>query len=236
MKFNSRLMSYEKKATKLSPARSVQESRTDSGLIIGLDLDNTLISYDNLFYTLALEQGLVTPETSRTKQAVKEAVRKLPHGVIVWCKLQAQAYGYRILEAALSPGAKDFLVFANQMGCKIFVVSHKTRYPAAGGPNLHRAALDFLESNELIGPQFSALRRECVYFEATRRDKCLRIRALGCTHFVDDLPEVLTDPDFPRGVGRYLFAPEGAVPPKGVVAVRSMIELSGQFFGPEEGN
>ena len=39
--------------------------------------------------------------------------------------------------------------------------------------------------------------REDVYFESTRADKLTRIAALSLTHFIDDLEEVLTDPDFP---------------------------------------
>ena len=45
-----------------------------------------------------------------------------------------------------------------------------------------------------------------VYFESTRAEKLKRIAALSLTHFIDDLEEVLTDPDFPPNVERILFA------------------------------
>jgi hypothetical protein len=44
-----------------------------------------------------------------------------------------------------------------------------------------------------------------VLFESTRAEKIERIARLGCTHFIDDLPEVLDDPNIPPGVAKVLF-------------------------------
>ena len=199
---------------------------------IGLDLDNTLIAYDTLFRSLAVEQGLLPPGLAANKQAVREALRARPTGETLWRALQAQVYGSRIMEAELFPGVREFLTRGAALGVPLFVVSHKTRFPAAGGPDLHRAALDFLTAQGLLPPASGALLPERIFFEATRQAKCARIRSLGCTHFVDDLPEVLTAPEFPQGVRRYLFAPGGAPPLEGAVVVRGMGELSGLLFGP----
>jgi hypothetical protein len=49
-----------------------------------------------------------------------------------------------------------------------------------------------------------------VHFELTKEAKLARIGALGCTHFVDDLPEFLDEPDFPAGVHKLLFDPNDA--------------------------
>ena len=35
------------------------------------------------------------------------------------------------------------------------------------------------------------LPRENVYFEVTKENKIKKIETLGCTHFIDDLPEIL---------------------------------------------
>ncbi|MDE3076599.1 MAG: haloacid dehalogenase-like hydrolase, partial [Chloroflexota bacterium] len=37
--------------------------------------------------------------------------------------------------------------------------------------------------------------------------KLLRIETLACDLFIDDLPEFLSEPDFPAGVTRVLFDP-----------------------------
>ena len=44
-----------------------------------------------------------------------------------------------------------------------------------------------------------------VFFEVTREKKITRIIETGCTHFVDDLPEVLEM--IPDGVKKILFSP-----------------------------
>ena len=46
-----------------------------------------------------------------------------------------------------------------------------------------------------------------VYFEDKRAEKLFRIKQLGCTDFIDDLPEFLTETQFPLGVQRLLFDP-----------------------------
>jgi hypothetical protein len=54
------------------------------------------------------------------------------------------------------------------------------------------------------------LSRGDVYFESTRADKIARIRAIGCSDFIDDLEEVFLEPLFPADVTRILYAPCGA--------------------------
>jgi len=44
-----------------------------------------------------------------------------------------------------------------------------------------------------------------VIFERSRSDKIKRIADTECTHYIDDLEEVLKDPDFPPKVERILF-------------------------------
>jgi hypothetical protein len=76
--------------------------------------------------------------------------------------------------------------------------------------------------------------RRDVYFESTRAEKLKRIAALTLTHFIDDLEEVLTDPDFPPGVERILFADAAApVPPTAAAYVRcsSWRDIEGRVFG-----
>ena len=44
--------------------------------LIGLDFDNTLISYDQLFFTCALEDGLIPASLSADKMAVRDHLRE----------------------------------------------------------------------------------------------------------------------------------------------------------------
>lgn len=191
---------------------------------IGIDFDNTTVLYDALFRTCALEQGLVGPEVGRTKRAVRDAIRRLPRGNDRWTELQGLVYGRRILEATPAPGLLAFLEACHARGIEVVIISHKTLLPAAGPPwNLHDAARAWLARHlpaEALGPV-------AVFLELTLAEKLARIRAAGCTHFIDDLEEVLDHPDFPPGVERILYESEPPAPaerppaPEGITVCRS---------------
>jgi len=70
-------------------------------------------------------------------------------------------------------------------------------------------------------------------FLGTLAEKLTAIGERGCTHFVDDLPEVLGHPDFPAGVGRILFAPGGGEGPPGVLVLRTWEQIGRHLLGGE---
>jgi hypothetical protein len=97
--------------------------------------------------------------------------------------------------------------------------------------DLRRAARGWMESKNFFGANGCGLSPESVFFEATRAGKVDTIRALGCTHFIDDLAEVFAEPNFPPGVSKLLFAPHGADTVGDDVQVfKSWLELDRFFF------
>lgn len=176
---------------------------------VGLDFDNTLAGYDRLFALAAAESGYLSAAAAPTKQAVRAAVRGLSDGERKWRRLQARVYGPRMVEAELAPGAAMTVRRLQAAGAAIAIVSHKTRFAAedACGADLREAALGWLAAKGFFTTL--GLDREAVFFEDSREAKLGRIGCLGCTHFVDDLEEVLGDPAFPDGVDRLLYAPLG---------------------------
>ena len=64
---------------------------------IGIDFDNTIITYDEVFRAAARAQGLIEPGFDGSKQAVRDAIRLLPDGELTWQKLQGQVYGKGIV-------------------------------------------------------------------------------------------------------------------------------------------
>jgi hypothetical protein len=181
-------------------------------LRIGIDFDNTLIDYDRVFVEAARELRLVPDDFNGSKRAVRDAIRLLPDGELTWQRLQGHVYGARIDRAIPFAGAREFLRRCARNGVSTFIVSHKTRYghydPAR--IDLREAARDWLTSQGFFNPERGGVTPDQVYFEDDRADKLARIAALGCTHFIDDLPEVFSDPQFPDGVRRILFAETGA--------------------------
>jgi hypothetical protein len=178
-----------------------------SELRIGIDFDNTIIAYDEVFCAMAKSCGLLEPGFSGRKQAVRDAIRLLPDGELAWQRLQGQVYGKGIADATLVAGFEGFLRRCSSERCTVAVVSHKTKYGHfdAERTNLRQAALDWMAAQGLFaGAQAIGLKN--VYFESTRAEKLRRIAALELTHFIDDLEEVLIDPDFPPNVQRILLA------------------------------
>jgi hypothetical protein len=200
---------------------------------IGIDFDNTLALYGELFGRLAVERGLLSVRANGAKREIRNAIRVLPDGEQRWRELQALAYGPRIGEAAPAEGAREFLAAARRGGAGLAVVSHKTRSAVAdqGGPDLREAALGWLDVHGFFAEPVS-LRREDVHFEPTRSAKLERIETLGCTHFVDDLEETFAEAAFPAGVVRILYRPGRAdTAPAGVHVARSWSEIGELVLG-----
>ena len=74
----------------------------------------------------------------------------------------------------------------------LFIVSHKTLYPYNGPKyNLHNAANEWLNKNGFFDKAGLNFSENDVYFEISKLNKIKRISLLDCTHFIDDLPEIL---------------------------------------------
>src|SRR5689334_22616528 len=178
---------------------------------IGIDFDNTLIDYDRVFVGAARKRGLIKAGVEDSKRAVRDAIRQLPHGELTWQRLQGYVYGRGIGGAVPFAGVADFLRRCRDRKLTVSIVSHKTRYghydPAR--VDLREAALEWMTIQGFFDPE-CGVPVERVFFEDTRAAKLSRIAALGCSHFIDDLEEVLTDPGFPAGVKRILFASNGS--------------------------
>ena len=194
---------------------------------VGLDFDNTIASYDETFSAIAVDRGLV--ETAlRTKEAVRDHLRAAGREE-EWTELQGYVYGPGMERVKPFPRFLDFLARCEAAGVETSIVSHKTRRPYRGPAyDLHASARDFLARNGIAIP---------AVFAETKEEKLERIGALGCTHFVDDLPEFLTEPGFPGGVERILFDPNEspacarAAADHDLVLVRSWSEAGDVLLG-----
>lgn len=171
---------------------------------IGLDLDNTLVCYDTLFYRLALERGLIDATCPPRKQDIRDAVRR-EAGDAAWQALQGDAYGPRMCDAVFFSGVPEALRLWRTAGHELCIVSHKTRFSSVEKFDLHSAALDFLRASALL--RQGLLHERDIYFCRTRDEKIDRIANLRCHVFVDDLPEIFLHPAFPRDTRQWFFAP-----------------------------
>ena len=173
-------------------------------MILGVDFDNTIVCYDQVFHAAALERGLIPADLSQSKDSVRDYLRKAGQEE-TWTELQGYVYGPRMRDAQPFPGALEFLGRCAQAGLCVWIISHKTRHPYAGPQyDLHESARQWLAVH---GVHAAGLPPDHVLFELAKLDKLQRIGQTGCTHFIDDLPEFLAEPAFPVGVERILFDP-----------------------------
>ncbi len=176
-------------------------------MLIGLDFDNTIVCYDQLFHRLALERGLIPDTLPATKQAVRDSLRSSGREAD-WTELQGIAYGPRITDAKPFAGVLAFLRKCRTVGKEVVIISHKTKHPYLGEKHdLHSAAHNFLATHGFYETLDTGLAPSGVFLEPTLGEKMARIGALACDAFVDDLPEVLMEPRFPSNVTKILFDP-----------------------------
>ena len=205
--------------------------------VLGIDFDNTIVCYDEVFRQVAREGKYVPPGVPGNKAAVRDHLRAAGREND-WIELQGYVYGDGMRFAQPFPGALGFLARCVADGVDVRIISHRTRAPFRGPPaDLHAAARRWLDAQGVFDPKRVGLAPERVIFELTKDEKIKRIAEARCTAFVDDLPELLTDPAFPPGVRRILFDPSGAPAPEGMEAVASWAEaarllLDGARVGP----
>ena len=63
--------------------------------ILGIDFDNTIVKYDNLFHKIALEKGLIDTSAGKRKKEIRDYLRSRNKGG-EFTLLQGEVYGLRI--------------------------------------------------------------------------------------------------------------------------------------------
>ena len=177
---------------------------------IGIDFDNTIIIYDEVFYRCAIEYFNMPGDVLADKPSVRDFFWNYPGGKTDWIELQGIVYGERISEAVLAPGLEDFLNQCLEHNIIVNIISHKTKFPGLGPKvNLHSSAWNWLKDKGFLDPNKFGISPNNIFFENPRKKKLERIKSQNCDLFIDDLPEVLKERDFPENVLRLLYDPNG---------------------------
>ena len=184
----------------------------------GFDFDNTIVGYDQLFYKVAMEQGVVPETTPVDKNAVRDFLR-VQNNEDIWTEMQGYVYGARMQEAEIFPDALDVMTRLRDAGHELFIISHKTKRPYKGSDyDLHGAARSWITSHLIDSDDKPLLDDDHIFFNEHKEEKIKRIGTLSCDIFLDDLPEILLHASFPPQVGRYLLS-KNDVAVEGVIAV-----------------
>jgi len=172
---------------------------------IGIDLDNTLICYDHVFHSCAISLGLIVGGWSGNKEQLRDYVRKLPRGEYKWQQLQGYVYAEAIVNAELFSGAFRFLWRAKHRGHKLFIVSHKTKFPHHDpSKKLRVPAINWLKEKGIYDEHHDSL-IEKVYFLSTQKEKINKINELNLDVIIDDLKEVVEHPLLKNNINSFHF-------------------------------
>ena len=140
---------------------------------IGIDFDNTIVSYDVLFHKVALEAGYIPAELTPSKVSVRDYLRRIGKENI-WTEMQGHVYGVRMAEAQAFPGVLEFLCWAHSQAIEIAIISHKTRHPVIGPKHdLHKAAREWVENVLRDGDSY-LVEPDKVFLEITKENKLRR--------------------------------------------------------------
>lgn len=202
---------------------------------IGIDLDNTIADYDEIFFDIAKKMGYIESDGFHGKSDVKDLILRSSEGDLRWQKLQGQVYGRWMHKAKLFPGFLVFLWASIARGNNVYIISHKSIY---GHFDEDRIPLrDMAHSwikNWLVDANLADYFRlnENIFFEETRKQKVQRVDSVGCDVFIDDLKEVFLEPEFPAETQKILFNKEVPQPHnfEGVI-FNSWAEITKYLYG-----
>ena len=179
---------------------------------IGIDLDNTIACYEKVFEPIAIDMGLIPGRKECwSKLQIRETLQKKGRNDL-WTHLQGEVYGPGMQRATIFAGVREYFLEAAKRGYEVWIVSHRSRRPAIGTPHdLWLSAVQWLNTAGLLRPEGKVLRNRLL-LAPTREAKVREIIRIGCTDFIDDLPEVFSHQLFPRNIHAHLFDPAGVAP------------------------
>lgn len=172
---------------------------------IGFDFDNTIISYENSFYSLACQFYKIPPEIKKDKASVREFFINSDREK-EFTELQGMVYGKEIMKAKITKNFKNFLkkIYKDKK-FNIFIVSHKTKYPYVGEKiNLRDAANNWITKN-LTFNETELIKQNNIFYENTIEEKIERIKKINCHYFFDDLLKIIKL--LPKDIDGFLYDP-----------------------------
>lgn len=180
-------------------------------MIVGIDFDNTIVCYDDLFHKVALEKGLIENHVNKNKFSVRQYLID-KNRESEWTSLQGIVYGSRMEEAIAYSGALDGIISFQKRGISTYIVSHKTQYPIIGPKvDMQASARLWIENNLSVSGK-QVFGKNKIFFNEKKDEKLEQIVILNCGVFIDDLPEILLSRKLPKKVYKILFDPANKHP------------------------
>ena len=204
---------------------------TDSIKKIGIDLDNTIISYDDVFQLAANKFGLLDNNNCLSKESLRNQIRNQKNGEKKWQKLQGYVYGEGINEAVLFPGVYRFLWRCKERKIDVEIVSHKTEFGHFDSKkiSLRDSATNFLINHGLLDNKNPLIKQ--VTYKNSKKEKVDYIKQNNYECFIDDLEEIIFSEEL-EGQKGILFSRDNlSVKNSNNVIAQSWEEISQSVLG-----
>ena len=159
-------------------------------MIVGLDLDNTIVDCDALFRQ-ETEKLLGRSLPTQSREDIRALVRQ-ERGDNVWTQIQAEVYGPLYHNCKPCKDAIETIseLMTGNHVTNLMIISHKTLTDSAGkNYKLRDYSMAWIEKHLLNGK--SPLQKSHVHFADTIEQKRQMIIEKGCNIFLDDLAEIL---------------------------------------------
>ena len=206
---------------------------------IGIDFDNTIAKYDELFIEIALCENLpLKGWYGGGKTDLREHLCKQGRET-EWMKLQGLVYGKYMHRAKMMPGVAKFLLSCKARDYPICIVSHKTEYGHFDRENisLRAEALKWMAGNRFFDVDGFGIKQDHVFFADSREEKVAIIASLECEWFIDDLPAVFESGEFPAKTKKLLFGqPENIEPSSDALIANNWPGILEKVLGSIEEN
>ena len=171
---------------------------------IGIDLDNTIVDYSLAYKVIGRQFEFETELVDR--ESIRNHLR-LQGDDIEWQRFQSILYTEGLISAQPANGVREFIELCRISLIEVFIVSHKTiQTPKLfGARNLRQPAVEWLEEHLLVS---NLVDSDHLHFCSTQSEKVCTINELGCELFVDDLLEVLMNPELSSEICKVLYVGE----------------------------
>lgn len=161
---------------------------------IGIDLDNTIVSYEKSLMRIASRFGIKNiSNPGLAKQEIKKILNEDIRRDYRWQKIQGLLYGRLLKYADPMPGVLNFLSLCRVRGYETFIVSHKTEFGHFDKTktSLRKSALGWIDAKLVDGFSNPFFSHNNIYFASSQGEKVNLIEQLDLDFFIDDLDEVL---------------------------------------------
>lgn len=168
-----------------------------TNLKIGIDLDNTIINYQNSFDEFLKKKNINLKKVNKNRvKFISNNNSKIKN----WTQAQEEIYGYYIFFAKPFKYFKEFEKFAIKNKIRLFIISHKTRYSQYSRKyNLHTQSNNWIKNN-ILDKNYK------IFYTKSIDEKIKKISELNLNYFIDDLIEIFNHTNFPKKVKKVHFS------------------------------